>query len=55
MRELRNAYKSSVIKPEGKKPLGGPRYQWWNSMKMNLDEIECEGVHWIHMARGKVL
>jgi hypothetical protein len=35
MGEIRNAYKISVGKPEGKRPLGGPRYRWEVNIKMN--------------------
>jgi hypothetical protein len=28
-----------VAKPEGKRPLGRPRYRWEYNIKMNLREI----------------
>jgi hypothetical protein len=39
MRELRNAYKISGGKREGKRPLGIPRHRWEDNIKMNLKEI----------------
>jgi hypothetical protein len=39
MGEKRNAYRISVGKPEGKKPLGRPRRRWVDNIKMDLREI----------------
>jgi hypothetical protein len=27
--------------------------RWWDNIKMDLTEIECKGVDWIHMALSK--
>jgi hypothetical protein len=35
-REKRNAYRLLVRKPEGKKPLGGPRRRWVDNIRMDL-------------------
>jgi hypothetical protein len=32
-----------VVKPEIKRPLGGPRRRWENNIKMNLQEMGCRG------------
>jgi hypothetical protein len=48
--EKRNAYRISVGKPEGKRPLGRPRRRWVGSIKMDLREIGWDGVDWIDMA-----
>jgi hypothetical protein len=53
MREMRNAYKSLVGKPEGKRPLGRPRRRWENNIKMDLREIGFGGVDWIHLAQDR--
>jgi hypothetical protein len=37
--EKRNAYRISVGKPEGKRPLGRPRRRWMDNNKMDLREI----------------
>jgi hypothetical protein len=34
----RNAYRISVGKPEGKRPLGRPRSRWEDNIKMDLRE-----------------
>jgi hypothetical protein len=39
MGERRNVCKLLVGKPEGKRPLGGPRRRWINNIKMDLLEI----------------
>jgi hypothetical protein len=36
MGERRNAYRKLVGKPEGKRPLGRPRYRWEDKIKMDL-------------------
>jgi len=33
-----------VGKPEGKRPLGRPRRRWEDSIKMDLQEVGCEGI-----------
>jgi hypothetical protein len=40
MGEKRNAYRVLVGKPEGKRPLGSPRYRWEDNIKMDLRVIE---------------
>jgi hypothetical protein len=44
-----------VGKPEGKRPLGKPRYRWENGIKMDLREIGWWGVEWIHLAQDRDL
>ena len=39
-----------VGKPEGKRPLGKSRRRWEDNMKMDLQEVECEGMNWIELA-----
>jgi hypothetical protein len=36
MGEKRKAYRIMVGKPEGKRPLGRPRYRWVDNIKMDL-------------------
>jgi hypothetical protein len=48
MREVRNAYKILIEKPEGKGPLGRPRHRWEGNIR-NLRKPEWEGVNWIHI------
>jgi hypothetical protein len=34
-----NAYRILVVKPEGKGPIGRPRYRWVDNIQINLREI----------------
>jgi hypothetical protein len=38
--EKRNAYGLLMGKPEGKRPLGGPKLRWVDNIRMNLVEVE---------------
>jgi hypothetical protein len=53
MGEKTNAYRILVGKPEGKRPLGTPRLRWVDNIKMDLREIEWDGVDWIDMAQDR--
>jgi hypothetical protein len=53
MGEMTIAYSILVGKPEGKRPLGRPRRRWENNVRMDLNEIRCEGVDWIHVAQDR--
>jgi hypothetical protein len=33
------AYRVSVGKPEGKRPLGRPRHRWEDNIKMDVQEV----------------
>jgi hypothetical protein len=37
--EKRNAYRLLVVKPEGKRPLGRPRYRWVDNITIDLEEV----------------
>jgi hypothetical protein len=43
--EIRNAYKPSVGKPEGKRRLGRRRQE--SDIKMVLMDVDYEGMNWI--------
>jgi hypothetical protein len=53
MGEKRNAYRILVGNPEGKNPLGRPRLMWVDKIKMDLREIEWNGMDWIDLAQGR--
>jgi hypothetical protein len=42
-----------VGKPEGKKPLGRPRYRWVDNIKMDAREIGWDGMVWIDVAQNR--
>jgi len=43
MGERRGVYRVLVRKSEGKRPLGRPRRRWEDNIKMDLQEVGCEG------------
>jgi hypothetical protein len=51
--EKRNAYRILVGKPEGKRPLGRPRRRWVDNIKMNLREIEWDGMDCTDLAQNR--
>jgi hypothetical protein len=44
MGEKGNAYRLLVGKPDGKIPLGRPRHRWMDNNKIDLREIEWDGM-----------
>ena len=53
MGESRGVYRVLVRKPEGKRPLGRPRYRWEDNIKMDLREVGCGGMDWIELAQDR--
>jgi hypothetical protein len=51
MGEERKACKVLVGKPEGKRPLGRPR--WENGIRMDLREFGLGDVDWIRLAQDR--
>jgi hypothetical protein len=51
--EGRGVYRVLMGKPEGKSPLGRPRCRWENNIKMDLQEVGCEGMDWIELAQDR--
>jgi hypothetical protein len=47
MWENRNANRSSMEKPEGKRPLGRHRRMWEDNIKMDLRKIGWDCIDWI--------
>jgi hypothetical protein len=43
--EGKGAYRVSVGRPEGKRPLGRPRRRWEDNIKMDLGEIGIDGAN----------
>jgi len=41
LEERRGVYRVLDGKPEGKRPLGRPRFRWEDNIKMDLEEVGC--------------
>jgi hypothetical protein len=53
MEESGRVYRVFVGKPKGNRPLGSPRRRWEDSIKMDLQEVECEGMDRIDLAHDR--
>jgi hypothetical protein len=53
MGEKRNAYRLLVGKPEGRRPLGGPRRRCVDNIRTDLVEVEWGDVDWIGLAQDR--
>jgi hypothetical protein len=53
VRERKGVYRTSMGKPEGKRPLGGPRHRWEDNIGMDLREVGCGGMDWIDLAQDR--
>jgi hypothetical protein len=53
IREMTNAYKILVGKPERKRSVGRPGHRWNDETNINMDlqQVVCDGVNWIHLIR----
>jgi hypothetical protein len=49
--EKRNAYGLLVGKLEGETPLGRPKREWVDNIRMDLGEVQWGGVDWIGLAQ----
>jgi hypothetical protein len=55
MGERRGVYRVLVGKPEGRRPLGIPRRNWEDNIKMDLQEVGCGGMTgliWFRIGTG---
>jgi len=53
MGERRGEYRVLVGKPKGKRSLGRPRRRWEDNIKMDLQEVGCEGIDWNELAQDR--
>ena len=51
--EERGVYRVLVGKPEGKRPLGRPRFRLVDNTRMDLQEVGCVHVDWIGLAQDR--
>ena len=51
--EGRGVYRVLVGKPEGKRPLGGPRRRWEDNIKMDLQEVRGSCEDWMELAQDR--
>ena len=51
--ERRGAYRVSVWRPEGKRPLGSPRRIRDDNIKKDLQEVRREDIVWIDLAQDR--
>jgi hypothetical protein len=52
--EGRGIYRVLVGRPEGKRPVGRPRYRCEDNIKMDLREMGIDGTNWIRLAQYRV-
>jgi len=52
MGERTVVYRDLVGRSEGKRPLGRLKCRW-DDIKLDLQEEECGGVDWIHLAEER--
>jgi len=49
--ERRCVYRVLVGKPERKRPLGRPKRRWEDNIKIDVQDVGCEGMDWIELAQ----
>jgi hypothetical protein len=54
LRQIRNASKTLIRTPKGKRLFGGPRSGWEDNIKIILKEIGLENVEWFHLAKDRI-
>ena len=53
MCERRSVFRVLLGKPEGKRPLGRPMCRWEDNIKMDLQDVGCEGMNWIGVSQDR--
>ena len=53
MDEERGVYRILLGKPEGRRPLGRPRFRWVDNNRMDLQEVGCGCIEWIGLAQDR--
>jgi hypothetical protein len=50
---MESVYTVSMGKPEGRGPLVRPRSRWKDNIKIDLQEVGCEGMDWIGLVQDR--
>jgi hypothetical protein len=50
---MTNSKKNFIKKPEGKRLHGKPKRRWGDNMKLDIKEVGCDYVDWIHLAQDR--
>ena len=53
MGEGKGVHRVLVRKPEGKRPLGRPRYRWEDNIKMDLQEVGGSCGDWMELVEDR--
>jgi hypothetical protein len=53
MGKRRGQYRVLVWKPDGNGPLRRPRRRWVDNIKVDLQEVKCEGMGCIDLAQDR--
>jgi hypothetical protein len=53
MEDDRVVHRVLVGKPEGKRPLGRPRFRWDDNIKMDLQEVGGGHGEWMELAQDR--
>ena len=53
MGERRGAYRVLLGKPDGRRPLGRPRYRWENKTKTDLQDVRLGDMDWADLSQDK--
>jgi len=51
--EMKSVYRDVMVKPEGKRLFGRPRFRWEDNIKMDLQELGCGGMDWVELAEDR--
>jgi hypothetical protein len=52
--EMRNAYNILIGNPEAKGPLARSGRRWKDNIKMYLNDVKCETVHWFKLYLNEI-
>ena len=49
----KGVYRVLVGKTEEKRPFGRPRHRWEGNIKIDHQEVGCEGMDWVELAQDR--